>query len=326
MPEEPSKYAENQFESSTRNNFPLMGESLTYTKPRVAAAALIHPEFVPWNNLLISLTAAWSGGETVLANDEANQIGATLAFEDKLASLTRKPDADTNSPIEIWDNIIRSQVAYNGPTYLALLPHGRETLTDGSYEARLDAIRDFGVRLSQQSSKPALIALGLTVTAFHTAASGLRDAQNSRKAAVETARVNLEGVRLLAAAALYGMVGCAMGVWGATPLMVDSIWSVALLRRPAQIVPGAPIDTTWAPAIRTLSTTAMPEGATRLEVWRQGPGGTPELLQVGEPGELSVQIPAGITFDPGDMYQLWLQARNSKGTSAPGPKQSWTAV
>ena len=325
MPEEPSKYAENQFESATRGNFPLMGECLTYTKPRIAAAALIHPEFVPWNNLLISLTAAWSGGETVLANDEANQIGATFAFEDKLASLTRKPDADTSSPLEIWDNIIRSQVAYNGPTYLTLLPRGRETLTDGSYEARLDAIRDFAVRLSQQSAKPELIALGLTVTTFHTAASGLRDTQNARKAAVETARVNLEGVRLLAAAALYGMVGCAMGVWGGTPLMVDSIWSVGLLRRPAQVVPGAPLDTTWAPTIRTLSTTALPEGATRLEAWREGPGGMPELLAVGEPGELSVQIPATITFDPGDMYQLWLQARNSKGSSGPGPKQSWEA-
>ena len=51
----------------------------------------------------------------------------------------------------------------------------------------------------------------------------------------------------------------------------------------------------------------------------------PELLAVGETGALSVQIPATITFDPGDLYQLWLQSRNSKGSSAPGPKQSWEA-
>ena len=325
MSEEPSKYAENQFESATRENFPLMSEVLFYTAPRVAAAALLHPELIVWNNLLLSITAAFDGGETVLANDEHNRIGATLAFEDKLASLTRKPDADTSSPLEIWDNTIRRVVAYNGPTYLTLLPEGRETLTVGTYDQRIAALHTFAVQLAAQAGKPDLLALGLTVTAFHTAAVGLRNAQNTWKAAVDTARVNLEGVRVLAAAALYGMVGAGMTVWNANPPMVDSLFSVALLRRPAQVVPAPPADTTWTPATRTLATTALPEGATRLEALRQGPGGMPELLATGETGALSVVIPANITFDPGELYDLWLQSRNSRGSSTPGPKQSWEA-
>ena len=70
----------------------------------------------------------------------------------------------------------------------------------------------------------------------------------------------------------------------------------------------------------------LPAGATRLEAWRVGPGGMPERLAIGERFALSVVIPATITFDPGDLYQLWLQSVNSKGVSGPGPMQSWVAV
>jgi hypothetical protein len=64
----------------------------------------------------------------------------------------------------------------------------------------------------------------------------------------------------------------------------------------------------------------------RLEAWREGPGGMPELLAIGQFGALFVEIPASITFDTGDLYQLRLQARNSQGTSDSGPKQTWVAV
>ena len=52
----------------------------------------------------------------------------------------------------------------------------------------------------------------------------------------------------------------------------------------------------------------------------------PELLAIGNPGELFVEIPATITFTAGELYQLWLQARNSRGSSPAGPKQNWTAL
>ena len=325
MPAEPSKYAENQFEIATRTRNSLMSEVIADVMPKIAAAAADHPGLVAAHNVLISLEAAWSAAETVVANAEAGQISATFAFHDKLTSLTRKPNADTNSPLDAWDVTIGTHVAFGGTTYLYLLPHGRETLTVGTYDQRLDALRAFGLRLAEQTAKPALVALGTTVTTFYNQAQALRDFQANRKTALDNARVDLEAVRLLLAAALYAMTGAGMGVWSATPEMVDTLFDVNLLRNPAQTVPGAPLDTTWAPAIRTLSTTALPAGATRLEAWREGPGGMPELLAVGEPGELSVQIPATITFDPGDLYQLWLQSRNSKGSSGPGPKQSWEA-
>ena len=62
-----------------------------------------------------------------------------------------------------------------------------------------------------------------------------------------------------------------------------------------------------------LSTTALPPGATRLEVWRVGPGAMPELLLTVGPEMTSVTIPATITFTPGGLYPLWLVAINSKG-------------
>ena len=41
--------------------------------------------------------------------------------------------------------------------------------------------------------------------------------------------------------------------------------------------------------------------------------------------ETSITLPNTITFRPGEPYQLWLQARTSRRTSAPGPVQNWTA-
>ena len=240
--------------------------------------------------------------------------------------MTRKPDADTNSLLETWDIAIRGQVAYQGPTYMLLLPQGRETFTGGSYDERLDATRGVGQRLTAQVGKPVLIALGTTVTAFYTAANLLRVAQTSAKGVLENARIQQEFLRKIAASALLYMVGVGLQVWSSTPLQVDSLFSIGLLRGVQQDLPAVPIDTTWTPALRRLSTTVMPDGATRLEAWREGPGGMPEQLAVGEPGALEVIIPAMITFDVGDLYQLWLQSRNSRGVSAPGPMQSWTAT
>ena len=50
-----------------------------------------------------------------------------------------------------------------------------------------------------------------------------------------------------------------------------------------------------------------------------------EQLATGAPGETTIQIPVTITWVSGGLYQIWLVALNSKGTSAPGPIQSWTA-
>lgn len=326
MPTEPSKYAENQFDSATVGRFPLMSAILSDTKPRLTLAVASHVELEPALDMLDEANTNWDAGETALANAEAAVPARTYAIEDKLASLTRKPDADTNSPLESWDVIIRSQVAYQGPTYMLLLPQGRETLTAGSVEDRLDAGRSFGVRLAAQTTKAALVALGGTVTAFYAAARVLRESQKAAMTALDDARLQQELLRKACAAALLNMVGVGLQVFRENPAMVDTLFDVSLLRGGAQTVPDAPADTVWTPAERKLTTTALPSGASRLAAWREGPGGMPEQLAIGETGATEVLIPATVTFDVGDLYQLWLVASNSKGPSGPGPKQNWTAV
>ena len=325
MATELSKYAEDQFESATRDNASLMSEVLADVMPRIQAAATAKPELIPARDLLTSMNAAWDATETILANSEAGQIGATFAFEDKLLSLTRQPNADTNSPLDAWDLIIGGQTAFGSALYKTLLPHGRETLTGGTYIQRLDALHDFSLRLTAQAAKPPLVTLGATVLAFYNQANTLRGAQNTLKTNVDNARTEQEGVRKLCAAALYGMVGLGMWVFRNTPALVDTLFDINILRDPAQTIPTAPALPVWNPATRTLTISAMPSGATRLEFWREGPGGMPELLIIGERGALSVQIAATITFDVGDLYQLWLQARNSRGTSPASLNVSWEA-
>lgn len=323
---EPSKYSENQFDSSTKGRLALMGEILADTRPRLALAQFTNAGFTVALTALDAVITLWNAAETARANAEAALPGATYSFIDKLASLTRKPDADTNSVLEGWDVIIRGQVAYQGPTYQLLLPNGRETLTAGTLEAQVDAGRDFGTRLSNQATKPTLVSLGATVTTFYTATRNLRTAQTNAKAAVDASIAALEPLRVQAAAALFAMVGTGMSLWSATPDRVDTLFDVNLLRGPIQDVPAAPADTFWTPVTRRLSTSALPNGATRLEAWREGPGGMPELLAIGETGALFVEIPATITFNTGDLYQLWLQSRNSRGSSEAGPKQNWVAA
>ena len=303
-----------------------MGEILADVMPRIVAAAITQAGLIPARDLLIAVNTSWSAVETLLANSEAGKIGATFAFEDKLRSLTKQPNADTNSPLDAWDLIIGGQTAFGSALYKTLLPHGRETLTAGTYLQQLDAIHDFSLRLTAQATKPALFILGSSVLAFYNQALALRNAQNTLKTAVDNARTDQEGVRTLCAAALYGMVGLGAWVFRTTPALVDTLFDVNILRQPAQSIPATPGLPTWAPATRTLTLAAMPTGATRLEAWREGPGGMPELLAIGERGALSVQIPATVTFDIGDLYQLWLQSRNSRGSSPAGPKVSWAAV
>ena len=323
---EPSKYAENQFDSTTRGRLALMGEILADTRPRLALAQFTNAGFTAALTALDAVIALWNTAETNRANAEAALPAATYSLTDKLASLTRKPDADTNSVLEGWDVIIRGQVAYQGPVYTLLLPNGRETLTTGTLEAQIDAGRDFGTRLTAQVLKPTLVGLGATVTTFYNATRALRTAQTNAKSTIEAALAAMEPLRVQAAAALFGMVGTGMSLWSATPDRVDTLFDVNLLRGTVQDVPSAPADTNWTPANRRLSTTNLPIGATRLEAWREGPGGMPEQLAIGETGALFVEIPANITFDVGDLYQLWLQARNSRGSSGAGPKQNWVAV
>ena len=321
-----SKYAENQILSATVNRFPLMGELLADTVVRAAQATTGNAAFTTVLANLNTASSSWTLGETAVANAEAALPAATYAFDDKLASLTRKPDADTSSLLEGWDIIIRGQVAYQGPIYMTLLPHGRETLTEGTKEEQIDALRDFGTRLAAQTSKPTLISLGIIVTTFATAARTLRSNQISAKSAIESTRAAQEAKRLVAAAAIYAVIGQGMVTWSTTPALVDTLWDVNIIRSAPQQVPDAPADTTWTPTTRTLSTTALPANATRLQAWREGPGGMPELLLTGLKDETALVIPANITFTPGLLYQLWIVAINSRGSSLPGPIQTWDAV
>lgn len=321
---EPSKYAENQFLSATEENPRLMGEFIADTLPRVVLAATLRPAFIPIRDELISFNAAFDAAESIVSNQEALLPSRTQAFEEKINSLTRKPDLDTNSILDTWHHTITGAVSQGGTIYKYLLPSGRETLTKGGYDDRLDAGTDFGIRLGEQIAHPDLVALKTPVDTFYNAARVLRTAQNNTKNTLGQARMDIEALRRTAASILYALAGTGMSVFRTEPLLVDTLYNINILRNPPQVVPEAPADTLWTPATRTLSTTALPTGATRLEAWRQAPGSVPELLEVGPPGSLSVTIPALYTFDPGDLYQLWLQARNSKGSSPPGPVQNWT--
>lgn len=325
-PNELSKYAENQPLNATARRFPLMSELVADTLARATSVTTGIAAFTPVIGNLTSAADAWQAGERRIINAEAVQMGATQLFENQMDSLTRRPDSESNSIMERWDNLIRGEVPYQSAVYLTLLPQGRETLTTGTRDEQLTAIQSFAERLDAQTSHPGLVSLAVEVAAFHDTAADLRNAQTQAKSSLDTARQAQEALRVAAAHAIYALLGQGMVTWCTDSSRVDTLWDVNILRNPPQDVPAPPADTTWDAPARTLSTTALPAGATRVEAWRISPGGMPELLATSPMNTTAVIIPATITFTPGGLYQLWLVALNSKGSSTPGPVQNWTAA
>ena len=280
--------------------------------------------FEPALSSLTNQRNTWGYGNTAIINAEATQLSSTLAVEAKLDSMSHKPDVDTPSPLDSWENTIEAVAPKGGTLYKLLLPHGRETLTGGKIDNRVSEMTAFTLRLTNQTAKPTLVDLGNgAVGAFRGSLETLRHTQELAKARVEELRGDQEALRLLATAAMYSAIGLGMQIYKDTPERVDELFDVNLLRGPGQEIPTAPIDTAWDAATRTLSTTEMPMDATHLVAYRQGEGGAPELL-AGGADELTVGIPASFTFDPGEPYDLWLVAKNSRGMSPAGPVVIWT--
>ncbi len=207
-----------------------MSEILADTVPRATTVTAGWPVFTTAMTNLRAAASAWDAGEMVLTNAEAALPGASLAFMSKMAGLTRKPDADTSSLLEIWDMTVRGQVAYRGPVYRTLFPRGRRALTRGSPEELLGALRALGMQLTAQIGWPVLVALGAAVTTFSDAARMLRTAQTRAKAELEAARLAQESCRVAAAGALYALIGQGMATWSGNPAQVDTLWNVNLVR------------------------------------------------------------------------------------------------
>ena len=321
------KFASNTFSIVTENNNKLAGEIFRDHAPKLALATTTYADFSTVNSETISLLAAWDAGEQVEINTEAAQLAATLLVEDKLASMTRKPAADENSPIEAWDSAIRVVVAYQGGTYTVLLPHGRETLTGGTAAERVEAMEGFVTRLKAQVAKPALVTLGNTVDVFYLALKALHTAQQDRINEHRQAQTDLNTLRRMVAKQCFRNTGIAMSIWceEVDNPRIEGLFDMALIRDEAPELPAQATLPTWVPGTRTLSVAALPDRARRMEVWRIGPGGAPELLAVGETGATSVVIPAMYTFAPGSLYQFFMKGRNGRGSGEAGPSVSWTA-
>lgn len=325
MSTEPSKFAENQFLSATEGSFPLMDDLLADSYPKLSSAVGVKPILQP---ALLEMTEAkglWDAGMLLILNKEALQLSCTAAVADYMAGLTRKPSVDVNSTIEAWESTIRVTVPFQGTQYKYLLPYGRETLTVGDNKAKIDAGLALATRLAENGEGSPLAALGGVVQAWYSQAQSLLLAQKAAMNGVTTLRGNQETLRVRAAEALYMMVGLGMAAWKGQPAMVDTLFDVNLMRSTPQAVPAVPGQPAWDAIVRRLSLPALPAGATRLDAWRLGPGGAPEKLATGAFNEPFVQIPASVTWDAGDLYQLWFTARNARGISDPGPSVSWTA-
>lgn len=319
------KYVQNQILSVTDGNDDLMTEIIEDTWPKLQVVLAADAAWTPVSDSLAPVRDAWLGTTSGLATAVATLAMQTGLFENKLNMLTVQPDPDTNSLAVQWESIVTSNVAQGGSVYNYLLPDARSGFSHGTYEQRIEYVQQFSTRLSEQTTKAALLALGPVVWTFASALVTLRTAQVGTEGTIDGLRGAQEPVRTALAQELHGVIGFGLWTWRANPVQVASLFDLELLRESQQDLPDAPADSAWTALTRTLSTTALPANATRLELWRLGPGGAPERLLIGATGALALTVPAEFTFTAGATYQLWLVARNGRGVSAPGPVQSWVA-
>ncbi len=156
----PSKFSINSFETGTKIRFPLVKSLLLNMEAQFEQAAEGNGAFQPALTSLTNQRTSWLYGNTSIINAEATQLSSTLAVEAKLESMSHKPDVDTPSPLDTWDNTIQAVAPKGGTLYKLLLPHGRETLTGGKIDDRVSELTAFALRLTQQGGQPTLVALG----------------------------------------------------------------------------------------------------------------------------------------------------------------------
>jgi hypothetical protein len=96
----------------------------------------------------------------------------------------------------------------------------------------INEVKNLGLRLADQTTKPELVALGLEVTAFHSDLKTARTGQQGLEGDTGMDSTEIEGARQAVANALYGNLGMLMHIYHESPETVAGFFDLDTL--PAQ--------------------------------------------------------------------------------------------
>ena len=106
----------------------------------------------------------------------------------------------------------------------------------------INEVKNLGIRLAAQTTKPALVTLGTEVTAFYGQLNAARTGQQGLEGDTDMDSSEIEAARKAIATALYGNLGMLMYIYQAAPTTVAGFFDLETLRQssPAATPPTTP--------------------------------------------------------------------------------------
>jgi hypothetical protein len=150
---------------------------------------------------------------------EGNYGGGTLAFENLMDTLP--------TVLRTWEGPIRAVYFEDTPEERAIFPNKRTPFLQGTYEDRLSAIGTLSEKLSGIA---ALNGTYLLVSSFYNLALSTRLAQQQGEGALGQVSDLREQQRIVAAQALYGVLGGLMLKFRNDPTQIERFFDLELLR------------------------------------------------------------------------------------------------
>ena len=237
------KFIENTFDSATVDSRAKMDRIVQDHDPKLkneSEAAGAKPELAALYAAWAPKKATWDAAYDLWKNTKANYKGGTAALEGMLDQLNIKPGPEVASRIESWDNRIRAVAPRGSALYTTLLPQGRAPFSEGPRDGIINAVKLLGERLSAQTAKPELVALGTEVTAFFTLLNAARSGQQGGEGGVALDATEIEEARHMIARVLYGNCGMLMYLYQDSPESLSAFFALDELRTTGKGAPPAP--------------------------------------------------------------------------------------
>jgi hypothetical protein len=211
----------NTFEVNTRGSNVKMLSIITDTDAKLQNENAV-PDILALYNLLHPI---YDGYRQICINYdmvEGNYGGGTLAFENLMDTLP--------TVLRTWEGPIRAVYFEDTPEERAIFPNKRTPFLQGTYEDRLSAIGTLSEKLS---SIAVLNSTYLLVSSFYNLALSTRLAQQQGEGALGQVSDLREQQRIVAAQALYGVLGGLMLKFRNDPSQIERFFDLELLRSKA---------------------------------------------------------------------------------------------
>lgn len=218
------KYLQNQFLTTTRDNYKKAVKLSNYHDADLNAKKATEPLLVPIYNryhpLHLTLVAEYNGWKSA----EGSQRGKTEALKQLL-----NDTYDNN--MDSWDVAVQNVFLKGTPDYKAIFPNGRKPFTKGSIDDRINAYDTLAQNMNPYAALAATMAL---VAAAYTDLDIARDRQEGAKGTVKTGSGKVEAARVAAMTMQWRDLGFSMDAFWDKLDYIESMFDLDTLRTKRQ--------------------------------------------------------------------------------------------